>query len=336
MKLKVENMKVVFSKKDVINDINFSVEEEEFVSVLGASGCGKSTFLKAIAGILPLEKGNIFVDGKKIDNVPAHKRNIVLVFQDIRLFPHMTVAENIGFALKIKKVPGEVRNAKVKSLLQQIKMDGLENRKINQLSGGQQQRVALARALAAEPEILMLDEPFSSLDENLRFDMRLLLLDIHKKYHMTTIMVTHNKDEALSMSDKIALMDEGRIIQSGSPEDIYENPVSYKVAEYFGDASFFEGTVGKGKFRSPEFMVECSLEEGEYMMMVRNDAVEPTEGDDFEFVQRIYTGKEKEYIYQHCVTGSKIRCRNNGKKTDSLPAKTSFRFKSEKLRYYKI
>ena len=179
MKLKVENMKVVFSKKDVISDINFSVEKGEFVSVLGASGCGKSTFLKAIAGILHLEKGNIFVDGKRIDNVPAHKRNIVLVFQDIRLFPHMTVAENIGFALKIKKVPGEVRNAKVKSLLQQIKMDGLENRKINQLSGGQQQRVALARALAAEPEILMLDEPFSSLDENLRFDMRLLLLDIH-------------------------------------------------------------------------------------------------------------------------------------------------------------
>lgn len=336
MKLKVENMKVVLSKKDVINNINFSAEEGEFVSVLGASGCGKSTFLKAIAGMLPLEEGNTFVDGKRIDNVPAYKRNIVLVFQDIRLFPHMTVAENIGFALKIKKFPGECRNAKVKSLLQQIKMDGLENRKINQLSGGQQQRVALARALAAEPEILMLDEPFSSLDENLRFDMRLLLLDIHKKYHMTTIMVTHNKDEALSMSDKIALMDGGKIIQSGSPEDIYENPVNYKVAKYFGDASFFKGTVSKGKFRSPEFSVACSLEEAEYMVMVRNDAVEPIEGDDFEFIQRIYTGKEEEYIYQHCVTGSKIRCRNNGKKPNSLPAKTSFCFKPERLRYYKI
>ena len=336
IKLKVENIKVSLSKKDIISDINLSVEEGEFVSVLGASGCGKSTLLKAIAGMLPLEEGSISVDGKRIDNAPAHKRNIVLVFQDIRLFPHMTVAENIAFALKVKKLPVEIREARVKSLLQQIKMEGLGSRNINQLSGGQQQRVALARALAAEPEILMLDEPFSSLDENLRFDMRLLLLDIHKKYHMTTIMVTHNKDEALSMSDKIALMDGGRIIQSGSPEDIYENPANCKAAKYFGDASFFEGTVRGGKFHSPEFSLDCRLKEGEYILMVRNDAVEPAEGNDFEFIQRIYTGKEEEYVYQHCVTGTKIRFRSNGRQTDYLPLKTSFRFKDERLRYYEI
>ena len=337
MKLKVENMRVVLSKKDIISDINLSVGEGEFVSVLGASGCGKSTLLKAIAGMLPLEEGSIFAGGKRIDNIPAYKRNIILLFQDIRLFPHMTVAENIAFALKIKKIPVERREAGVKALLQQIKMEGLGNRNINQLSGGQQQRVALARALAAEPEILMLDEPFSSLDENLRFDMRLLLLDIHKKYHMTTIMVTHNKDEALSMSDKIALMDGGRIIQSGTPEDIYENPVSCKAAKYFGDASFFEGTVSNGKFQSTEFSVDCNLKEGKYMLMVRNDAVEPTAGDDFDFIQRVYTGKEEEYIYQHCVTGSKIRCLSN-KKTDPFPApsKTSFHLNLERLRFYKI
>ena len=329
-------MKVALSKKDIISDINLSAEEGEFLSVLGASGCGKSTLLKAIAGMLPLKEGSIFVDGKRIDHIPAHKRNIVLVFQDIRLFPHMTVAENIAYALKIKKIPPEGRDAKIKSLLEQIKMEGLENRNINQLSGGQQQRVALARALAAEPKILMLDEPFSSLDENLRFDMRLLLFDIHKRYHMTTIMVTHNKDEALSMSDKIALMDEGRVIQSGSPEDIYENPINYKAAKYFGDASFFEGTVSKGKFNSPEFSVDCSLKEGKYILMVRNDAAELTEGDDFEFIQRVYTGNEEEYVYQHGETGSKIRCRNNSKKTDSLPVKASICLKREKLRYYKI
>ena len=203
MKLSITDLNVELNNTPILKDVSLGIEEGEFVSLVGPSGCGKSTLFKAIAGIVPVKSGEIVLDGEKLNDVPAYKRGIVIVFQDMRLFPNMTVSENIAYPLKIKGVDRLERKARAEELLADVQLEGLGDRRVHQLSGGQQQRVALARAIAAEPRMMLLDEPFSALDEELREDMRQLIKKLHNEFHMTTLMVTHDINEARLMSDRI-------------------------------------------------------------------------------------------------------------------------------------
>ncbi|MBP1762595.1 MAG: transporter, partial [Firmicutes bacterium] len=213
LQLQMQNISVSINHKLILDELNLDVREGELISLLGPSGCGKSTMLKTIAGLLTPQAGDIIMDDMIANEWPANNREAVIVFQDLRLFPNMSVLDNVAFPLKIRGVDKETRRLQAAKMLESVKLSGLEKRKINEISGGQQQRVALARALAANPKLLLLDEPFASLDDNLRQDMQQLVLDLHREYGITTILVTHDQQEALMMSNRIALMMDGRIVQ---------------------------------------------------------------------------------------------------------------------------
>ena len=204
--VKLVNITKSFDEKIVLEDINIDIKDGELVSLLGVSGCGKSTTLQLIAGLINPDSGDIIFNDKSVLNIPTGKRDAVIVFQDYLLFPHMSVYENIEFGLKMKNINKKIRKDKVKELIKLVKLNGYENKYPSELSGGQKQRVAIARTLAINPKVLLLDEPFSNLDINLRNEMREFVLNLQKKLNITTILVTHDKEEALIMSDKIAVM----------------------------------------------------------------------------------------------------------------------------------
>ena len=243
------------------------------MSLLGPSGCGKTTLMKAVAGILPAQEGRIFLDGRDITHLPIHKRGTVIVFQDMRLFPHKSVVENVAFPLKMQGVSKEERIAQAEALLEKVQLAGFGSRKPAELSGGQQQRVALARALAAKPKLLLLDEPFSALDENLREDMRSLVLHLKDEFGMTVILVTHDREEALSMSDRVALMFNGKLIQTGTPRDVYSHPATRQAADYFGNCVYIRGRAENGRFTACG--IDCAVDavDGEYDIMLRPDCL---------------------------------------------------------------
>ena len=271
MKLVIKNLTAGYDADVVLRDLSLSVEEGEFLSLLGPSGCGKTTLMKAVAGILPALKGRIFLDGEEIANRPIHKRGTVIMFQDIRLFPHKSVAENVAFPLKMQGVSKVERLRRAEELLEKVQLTGFGNRRPSELSGGQQQRVALARALAAKPKLLLLDEPFSALDENLREEMRGLVLRLKKEFRMTVILVTHDREEALSMSDRVALMFDGRLIQTGTPREVYSHPATREAADYFGNCIYIRGKVEGGWFRAPGICCAAAEKAGEYTLMLRPD-----------------------------------------------------------------
>ncbi|GHT79089.1 hypothetical protein FACS1894104_3190 [Actinomycetota bacterium] len=223
MSISVQNISVALGGKPILQDVSFTLADGEFLSLLGASGAGKSTTLKIIGGLLLQDEGHIVVDGDLFDEVAPHNRRAAVVFQDIRLFPNMNVEENVAFALKMQRVKKAERLQRAREVLQMVKLVGLEKRRTHELSGGQQQRVALARAIAGNPRILLLDEPFSGLDEELRDDMRELVLDIHQKLQLTTLMVTHNTQEALKMSDHIVYVSDGKVVQDATPQELMEH-----------------------------------------------------------------------------------------------------------------
>lgn len=226
-----------FGSNLVVNNIDLAIPAGEFVSILGPSGCGKTTTLNMIAGFAQPSSGEIRIRGQSQRGVPPEKRGIGMVFQNYALFPHMTIAENVGFGLKMKKRPaGETRDA-VQNALRRVHLDGFENRYPKELSGGQQQRTALARAIAPEPSLLLLDEPLSNLDLKLREAMRVELKDIQEQLAMTFVYVTHDQDEAMAMSDRIVVMQDGVIAQTGRPAEIYEFPRSSFVADFIGKSN---------------------------------------------------------------------------------------------------
>ena len=242
MELTIDNLKVKLQKEEILHGINLVIEDKSFVSLLGTSGCGKTTLLKSIAGLLETDSGDILIDGESIVKLLPEKRGTVIVFQDLRLFPHMTVEQNICFPMELQKIAKEQQKETTARLLESVRLAGYEKRKIRQLSGGQRQRVALARALAVNPKILLLDEPFSGLDEQLRLEMGELVKRLHKEWGITTVLVTHDKKEALQLSDKIALMSRGDVLQYDTPENIVSYPVSEEVENYFGKAGYVKRT----------------------------------------------------------------------------------------------
>ena len=268
-----------------VQDFNLEVKKGEFVTFLGPSGCGKTTTLRMIAGFELPTSGEILLDGKSITNLPPYERPINTVFQRYALFPHMNIYENIAFGLKQKKMAKDVIEHKVKKVLSLVDLEGFEERNVATLSGGQQQRIAIARALVNEPEILLLDEPLGALDLKMRQEMQIELKDMHQKLGITFIYVTHDQEEALTMSDKIVVMSEGQIQQIGTPEDIYNEPKNAFVADFIGESNIFSGIMtGKLKVRFCGGEFECvdDVPEGTHITaVVRPEDVEitaPSEG----------------------------------------------------------
>ena len=291
MSLKLENIKVNLQGNEILHNINLNIDKGEFISLLGPSGCGKSTLLKSIAGLNDLEEGKVILFGNEIQNLSPDKRGTVIVFQDLRLFPHLSVEKNVAFAMNLNKVPKKEQKEVVKKLLKDVQLEGFENRKIREMSGGQLQRVALARALAAKPNILLLDEPFSGLDEKLREEMGHLVKNLQRENNMTMILVTHDKNEALQLSDRIALMMHGDIIQYDNPYNMYTNPICKEVADYFGRNNYFSGKVRDNIFTCYDFEINCDLEDGDYEVMVRPSSIIINENrDDFEIGEITYLG----------------------------------------------
>lgn len=245
--ISVEHVSKRFGEKAVLNDVNLYVRKGEFVTILGPSGCGKTTLLRLIAGFQTASEGMISIAGQEITQTPPHKRPVNTVFQKYALFPHLNVYNNIAFGLKLKKLPTASIEKKVKQALKMVGMTDYEDRDVDSLSGGQQQRVAIARAIVNEPEVLLLDEPLAALDLKMRKDMQMELKQMHKTLGITFVYVTHDQEEALTLSDTIVVMSEGKIQQIGTPVDIYNEPVNSFVADFIGESNILNGWMIRDK-----------------------------------------------------------------------------------------
>ena len=238
---------VEFDGQRILDGLNLDIHDKEFVTLLGSSGCGKTTTLRLIAGFLEPTSGKVLLKGEDITGVPPYKRPVNTVFQKYALFPHLNVFNNIAFGLKLKKLPGATIEKKVKQALRMVGMTDYEDRDVDSLSGGQQQRVAIARAIVNEPEVLLLDEPLAALDLKMRKDMQMELKEMHQKLGITFVYVTHDQEEALTLSDTIVVMSEGRIQQIGVPTDIYNEPINSFVADFIGESNILNGVMIKDK-----------------------------------------------------------------------------------------
>ena len=251
-----------FGGVTALDRVSLTIEAGTLTALLGPSGCGKTTLLRAIAGFETIDAGHIGLDGVDITSVPLRKRNIGFVFQSYALFPHLTVERNIAFSLDVRRAERERSRARVRDLLDLVQLPGIEKRYPHELSGGQRQRVALARALAAEPSILVLDEPFAALDASVRRDLRAWLRDLHDEIHLTTVLVTHDAEEAMEIADSLVLMQAGRVEQSGSPLELYHDPVSPFALRFFGPANALADPAGERFVRPHQIRIEPARFEG--------------------------------------------------------------------------
>ena len=243
--VELKNISVTFDEEKILDKINLRIKDKEFVTLLGPSGCGKTTTLRAIAGFVSPSEGDILFDGQVVNDLPAHKRQVNTIFQRYALFPHLNVFENVAFGLRVKKTPENEVKERVAEILKLVNLSGYEKRNIEKLSGGQQQRVAIARAIINHPKVLLLDEPLAALDLKLRKDMQVELKNIQKSLGITFIFVTHDQEEALSMSDTVVVMNEGVIQQIGTPQDIYNEPENAFVADFIGESNILDGVMKK-------------------------------------------------------------------------------------------
>ena len=256
--INLKDIVVEYDGERVLNGLNLEIHDKEFVTFLGPSGCGKTTTLRIIGGFVEPKEGDIFFDGVRINDLPPHKRQLNTVFQRYALFPHLNVYENVEFGLKLRKMPEPERKQRVREMLELVNLKGFERRNINQLSGGQQQRVAIARALVNHPKVLLLDEPLGALDLKLRKEMQIELKRIQQSLEITFIYVTHDQEEALTMSDRVVVMKDGYIQQIGTPQDIYNEPANAFVADFIGESNIMDGLMYddfKVQFAGNEF--EC-------------------------------------------------------------------------------
>jgi spermidine/putrescine transport system ATP-binding protein len=243
--VKIEGLRKEFDEVVAVDGIDLDIQAGEFFTILGPSGCGKSTTLRMISGLETPTEGDVYLSGDRVTNLPANKRNTSIVFQEWALFPHMTVGENVSFGLEMDGVPKEERTRRVEEVLELVEMPGYEDRGANELSGGQKQRVAMARSIIQEPDVLLLDEPLASLDRALRERLQVELKNIQDELDVTFIHVTHDQEEALTMSDRIAVMNEGQVEQVGEVTDLYERPKTRFVATFLGETNLFEGTIAR-------------------------------------------------------------------------------------------
>ena len=301
--IKIENVCKNYGENKVVKSLNMEIYEGEFLTMLGPSGCGKTTTLRMIAGFEKPTSGNIYIENKEIQNIEPFHREVNTVFQNYALFPHMTIFENIAFGLTIKKVQKDEIAKRVKEMLELVQLNGYENRKPDQLSGGQKQRVAIARALINQPKVLLLDEPLGALDLKLRKAMQFELKRLQKKLGITFIYVTHDQEEALTMSDRIAVLSEGVLEQLDTPRNIYNHPASKFVADFIGESNLFYGTVCRKQNEDLTVMLETGtvsvisseVKKGDIVdISVRPEnlkmAVKPVEGFDL-------IGVIKEYVF---------------------------------------
>jgi len=260
--IEIKNISKSFGDKVILDDVSINVKRGEFVTILGPSGCGKTTMLRLLAGFGQADKGEIRINGEDITNIPPHQRPVNTVFQRYALFPHLDVYENIAFGLKLQKVPADEIDKRVMKVLKMVSMTDYEDRDVESLSGGQQQRVAIARAIANQPKVLLLDEPLAALDLKMRKDMQIELKEMHKKLGITFVYVTHDQEEALTLSDTIIVMNEGKTQQIGTPTDIYNEPQNSFVADFIGESNILNGRMVRDRlveFVGHEF--EC-VDEG--------------------------------------------------------------------------
>lgn len=243
--ISLENIAISFDNVNVLKNINLDIYDKEFITILGPSGCGKTTMLHIIGGFLKPDKGNVIFEGKIINNLPPHKRNINTVFQRYALFPHLNVYDNIAFGLRVKKVKEDEIKQRITEMLKLVNLSGYEKRNIHNLSGGQQQRVAIARALINRPKVLLLDEPLGALDLKLRKEMQIELKKIQQSLEITFVYVTHDQEEALTMSDTVVVMNNNVIQQIGTPQDIYNEPKNAFVADFIGESNIIDGIMTK-------------------------------------------------------------------------------------------
>ena len=257
--LELKNIKKGFGETDVLNGITLFIEKGEFITFLGASGCGKTTTLRIIAGLEAPDSGTVFLDGKDVTAVPPNQRDVNTVFQNYALFPHLNVEGNVGYGLKIKRVPKAEIKKKVAEILELVQLTGYEKRMPSELSGGQKQRVAIARALVNSPKLLLLDEPLGALDLKLRRTMQLELKRLQKKLGITFLYITHDQEEAINMSDRIVVMKDGRFEQIGTPDEIYNHPKTSYVADFVGNANVISGVVQKVADTEAQVLIENQM-----------------------------------------------------------------------------
>ena len=284
--IELKNISVSFDGEKILDSINLSIRDKEFITLLGPSGCGKTTSLRIIGGFLFPDEGDVIFGEKRINELPPYKRHVNTIFQRYALFPHLNVYENIAFGLRVKGMKeAEIKN-RVTEMLELVNLTGLEKRKIDTLSGGQQQRVAIARAIANKPRVLLLDEPLAALDLKLRKDMQNELKKIQKELEITFIFVTHDQEEALAMSDRVVVMDNGKIQQIGTPQDIYNEPKNAFVADFIGESNILDGFMRKdflAEFSGKQFpCLDSGFAENEAVDVVVRpedvDIVSPSEG----------------------------------------------------------
>ena len=245
--IEINHISKSFGDKCILNDVSISVKRGEFLTLLGPSGCGKTTLLRILAGFGSADSGTVLINGENITNVPPHERPVNTVFQRYALFPHLDVYENIAFGLKLQKVPEDEIDKRVRKVLKMVSMTDYEDRDVESLSGGQQQRVAIARAIVNQPKVLLLDEPLSALDLKMRKDMQIELKEMHRQLGITFVYVTHDQEEALTLSDTIVVLDDGNIRQIGSPTDIYNEPQNAFVADFIGESNILNGKMVKDR-----------------------------------------------------------------------------------------
>lgn len=294
----LQDIAVEYDGEMVLEHFNLDIENEEFITFLGPSGCGKTTTLRIIGGFVQPTAGDVFFDGKRINELPPYERHVNTVFQRYALFPHLNVFENIAFGLRLKKMDEDQIRKKVETMLKLVNLSGYESRRIDQLSGGQQQRVAIARALINEPKVLLLDEPLGALDLKLRKEMQIELKKIQQALKITFVYVTHDQEEALTMSDRVIVMKDGKIQQTGSPQDIYNEPVNAFVADFIGESNIISGVMHKDflvEFAGVKF--DCE-DKGFEPMEAVDVVIRPEDIDVVPIEEGMITGRVEDIIFK--------------------------------------
>lgn len=339
--IEFKNVSKIFDDQTVLSNINFSVNSGEFLTLLGPSGCGKTTLLRLISGFDDPNAGEILFNGKSVAGISPHERHVHTVFQSYALFPHMDVFENVAFGLRCQKVPKEDISERVDQALRLVKLENLARRKATQLSGGQQQRVAIARAIVNRPLALLLDEPLSSLDYRLRKTMQIELIQLQRKLGITFIFVTHDQEEALSMSDRIVVMHEGNIEQIGTPRQVYETPKNLTVAKFIGEVNIFDSEVYEADAKTMKVKVDDhfhilanphNLQKADKLhIIIRPEDMRAYRMDEAQDQERMLMGKVTEVIYKGGTVDLIIQL-NNGK---MVSVEEYFNEDDDKLEYQK-